>query len=188
MYNSLNLVSTQSIFEPISANELGRNLKEYLLDRGVTGYLKAKFVITKDTMKVMIAVESKSSLIEINPVAKLNSSIKVKDPFTLSDEFRKILEPFLDAGEDPTMSSYNDDRDRGITKVVINLVPKKVMEVILPKAPEGSSYGINKIILQKGNPLLIFHLRKNRTKKPHNNNKHNNNRGGQNKYKQYLNR
>lgn len=171
MYNKVNLETNRTIYDPISAMELSRNLKDYLIDKGVDN-VNTKFQIENKGIKVMVAIDSKSPLLEINPVAKL-SPVKVRDPYTMTDKLKGILSPFLDPNQEPTITTYTPD-DRNI-RVIIHLIPKKVLDVILPGAPSNCTLSISRVIPQKSNPLIFFELKKNRKKDFKNKENNNNN-------------
>lgn len=153
MFNELEIKPRIIIGETISTMELGKKVSEYLLDKGIQGFIGAKVHLSKQEIKVTIAMNPNSKMIEVNPIAKLNTKIKVKEPYTITNELKNILYPIIN--NDPTVDIFAGRKSYDNDKIIIHLVPAKVLNVILAKPKEGYEYKITKVIPQKAGAGFI---------------------------------
>lgn len=174
MYNKINLQASRTLYKPVSARDLARNLKEWIVDKGIDN-VNTKFQVDNRGMKVLIAIDSRSQFIEKNPVAKMG--LAVKDPFKITDKLRELIAPMLNEGVDPTISVFKPNENE--IRVVVHLIPQKVLDVLLPKATGDRIISINRIVGQKGDPLIYFEAKEVNNKK---NKNRNNNNGNRNKF------
>lgn len=180
MFEPIKFIPKVVIGDLITTNEIGKRLCDYLTDKKIIGLIGAKVYMNKDQIKVTLAMSTRSNMLQVNPITKISPNIKVPNPYTLSPELIDILKPFIN--EEPTVTLFNSKRD---TRVIINLIPIKVFDVVIEKPEDGYMYKITKAIPQKGNGLLELtkvkkqsnnHNKNNRNNKQYYGNRNNNRR------------
>lgn len=164
MYSKVSLQVRKTTFDPISTVELCRNLKNYLTEKGVE-YSYANFELKHGGLKVMIALKPEAAYFDMNPVIKMNPTLKVKDPYTMTAKLKEILRGLID--DDPTITFT--DKINNKPHVVINLLPKEVLNTILPAPAPGYQYAIANVLNTKGYPSIVFETRKVRNVQNNNN-------------------